>query len=68
MSFPAHNHESFEILYITASTLRAVVDKKEYTLTKGDILIINPFRLHYAEYITLNEFNEHLAFNIMLKK
>ena len=68
IAFPSHNHEIFEILYILNGNLKVTLDKKDYYLSSGDILIVNPFQLHYGEYPDLNNSVEYLAFTINMRK
>lgn len=68
ISFPHHNHEIFEILYIVSGSIKIVIDNTTYNLKKGDLAIINPFQLHYGEYPNTNNNNEHLALTLNLRK
>ena len=49
MVFQSHMHNEIEIHQILSGTLFIDVNGKSYTLTQGDILIINPYELHQGE-------------------
>ena len=49
MVFQSHMHNEIEIHQILSGTLFVEVNGKSYTLTEGDILIINPYELHQGE-------------------
>lgn len=45
-SFPAHLHGSFELITVTDGELTVTVDKKEYLLEKGKMILIFPNQVH----------------------
>ncbi|MBR5445916.1 MAG: helix-turn-helix transcriptional regulator [Clostridia bacterium] len=49
MVFQSHMHNEIEIHQIQSGTLFVEINGKAYTLTQGDILIINPYELHQGE-------------------
>ncbi|MCI8388142.1 MAG: AraC family transcriptional regulator [Clostridiales bacterium] len=44
--FNAHNHSEFEVLCVKSGRMVVLVDNIAYSLTSGDVLIINPFQIH----------------------
>ena len=48
-NFPMHWHEELEIVYAVDGTARYIIDRDEYIINKGDILIIPPNSLHAFE-------------------
>lgn len=48
-SFPMHWHDELEIVYVLEGTARYIVDRDEYIIKSGDILIIPPNSLHAFE-------------------
>jgi len=49
MVFQSHMHNEIEIHQIRSGTLYVEINGRSYTLTEGDILIINPYELHQGE-------------------
>ncbi len=49
MVFQLHMHNEIEIHQIIEGTLYVEINRKTYTLTAGDVLIINPYELHQGE-------------------
>ena len=47
-AFSRHKHANIEILYLLRGRVTAIVGDAEYTLTGGDMLVINPFTEHTA--------------------
>ena len=45
-SFPVHMHHSFEFVTVFSGEMKITVDNTEYTLTKGEALLIFPHQLH----------------------
>lgn len=45
-SFPAHLHQSFEFITISAGEMDITVDGKHYILSKGESLLIFPHQVH----------------------
>ena len=41
-----HRHEHFELIYLTAGRLDCIVDMGEYSLSAGDLVFIQPAKLH----------------------
>ena len=58
MNFPEHIHRSFEIILVTDGEIRLNVDRKSYTLTKGDAIFIFPDQVHSLR----SEKSEHITF------
>ena len=48
-NFPMHWHDELEIVYAIEGTARYIVDRDEYIINGGDILIIPPNSLHAFE-------------------
>lgn len=46
---PPHCHEHFEVVFYHSITTRAVLDGKNITLTRGDLIILPPYTLHQFE-------------------
>lgn len=68
VAFMHHLHEGLEILAVKSGTLSVTLDKSEkYVLNHGDILIANPFTLHYGEVEAGKEV-EYYAFSLQLSK
>lgn len=44
--FPSHVHNVYEVLRVTRGTSTAVLDGKEYRLTKGECLAVFPLQYH----------------------
>lgn len=49
LTIPAHWHDYLEILLILSGSMTAVVQAKTYTLSQGDILIVNSEDLHMTQ-------------------
>lgn len=45
-SYPEHLHICFEIIIVLAGEMQITIDKKEFTLTAGEALLIYPHQLH----------------------
>ena len=41
-----HDHEVYEILYVSSGTLSYIIEGIHYELSEGDLLLIPPFTLH----------------------
>ena len=46
IEFVLHLHKAFELLYVIDGTVNATVGEVEYSLKKGDFLLVPPFVLH----------------------
>jgi len=46
MTFPAHLHASFEILYVTEGIMNCIISGRNFTVSKGQAAIIFPNTLH----------------------
>lgn len=44
----AHSHEDIELLYVLYGSVELSAEGKLYSLAPGDILVINPYELHYS--------------------
>ena len=51
--YDSHWHEEIEFTYVTEGSVIITLDQQEYTLSKGDLLIINSNSLHKAQCITV---------------
>lgn len=58
MNFPKHIHQSFEIMLVTDGTMDVTVDRREYTLKKGDAIFIFPNQVHSLR----SDKSEHITF------
>ena len=65
---PHHNHVTLEMTYIIKGGLTYYLNQKEYHLTEGDLIIVNPFNLHSSEWTEANPEHSHLTFTINLIK
>lgn len=45
-NFPAHLHQSFEFITVTAGEMQIYIDDKIYSLRKGESVLIFPHQLH----------------------
>lgn len=45
-SFPSHLHGSFELITVTEGSLTVTVDKKDYLLERGKLVLIFPNQVH----------------------
>lgn len=59
--FLHHHHEVFELIYITEGEFLITLEDDEYHLKKGDILLMNPFEIHYGEWIPNGVYNEYIC-------
>lgn len=46
LNFPAHLHNSFELIYVTDGRMEVSIDQKSYLLGAGDTVLIFPHQLH----------------------
>lgn len=51
--YGSHWHEEIEFTYVTEGSVIITLDQQEYTLSKGDLLIINSNSLHKAQCISV---------------
>ncbi|MEI2406349.1 GH39 family glycosyl hydrolase [Niallia taxi] len=51
-SFPYHWHEDSEILLVLEGELEIRIDQKKYTLSSGDIFLVNANELHFTNSLT----------------
>ena len=58
MNFPKHIHQSFEIMFVTDGTMDVTVDRRDYTLKKGDAIFIFPNQVHSLR----SDKSEHITF------
>ncbi|MCR5208752.1 MAG: AraC family transcriptional regulator [Lachnospiraceae bacterium] len=49
--YAVHHHDAAEIILIIKGKYKAIVDRMEYDLEEGDILIIPPYMLHELRYV-----------------
>lgn len=61
-----HLHENFEVVYMLSGECKAVVEKIEYNIKKGDFLVVFPFQIH--EYIPLCNNSKFLVMSIEIQK
>ena len=59
--FQHHHHEIFELIYITEGEFLITLEDDKYHLKKGDILVMNPFEIHYGEWIPNGIYNEYIC-------
>lgn len=45
-SFPAHLHNSFELIVLTEGSMEVTVDRKKHTLSPGDACLVFPNQIH----------------------
>lgn len=45
-NFPSHLHGSFELITVTSGELNVKIDKKDYVIEKGQMLLIFPNQVH----------------------
>ena len=45
-SFPVHLHHSFEFIVVEKGSMTVTVDTKEYTLSKGEAVLVFPNQIH----------------------
>ncbi len=58
-----HNHDYFEIEYVLSGTMTTIIDGNEITLTKGDLIMLNPFCYHSIKKVS----SEDTILNIILR-
>ena len=49
--YAVHHHDAAEIIMVAKGSYKAIVDRTEYDLREGDILIIPPYMLHELRYM-----------------
>lgn len=55
VAFPHHFHDSLELLAVKQGTLNVTLNRSdEYTLKSGDIILANPFTMHFGEVMSGN--------------
>lgn len=47
LNFPAHIHESVELIYLISGTAKAFCNGKSYNLKEGNFFIVFPNQIHY---------------------
>ena len=62
VSFAAHSHEGFEIIYMIKCNATYLIDGKEYTLKPGDAILTRPFSIHT---LNVEPKSEYERFNII---
>lgn len=67
-SFSCHNHEVLEILICTAGEFSVNVDDCGHTLKKGEVLIVNPYKLHSGEWLLNSKYNEYICITFIHSK
>ena len=65
-AFRHHNHEMLEILAVRTGELKVELDGKKYHLRAGDAVVVNPFQLHYGEWICNGRQNEYVCLTVDL--
>ena len=45
-TFPAHFHDSFELITVTEGEMSVIIEEKEYTLTTGKAVLVFPNQAH----------------------
>lgn len=45
-SFPLHMHRCFEIILVQEGSMTVTVEKKDYSLTAGDMILLKPYFIH----------------------
>lgn len=63
----AHNHSEFEILYIEQGNAYMEIDGENYQLSSGDMLLINPFEVHFGKYPTENNHFSYFCIDFDIK-
>ncbi|MBQ9783515.1 MAG: helix-turn-helix transcriptional regulator [Clostridia bacterium] len=68
IAFRHHNHETFEILAMVRGQVRITVENREYIMTPGDVIVANPFRMHFGEWIANGMENEYICITVSLSR
>lgn len=68
LAFHHHFHESIEILAVKKGTVQITVDDRRYSLGEGEVILINPFRLHSGIWSATGEETEYICITFLLKK
>ena len=68
IAFRHHNHETFELLAVRRGNVRIMVEDREYLLEAGDVLVVNPFRLHFGEWTENGKENEYICITVSLSR
>ncbi|MDR0426305.1 MAG: AraC family transcriptional regulator, partial [Clostridiales bacterium] len=63
----SHMHDRFEVVLITEGSARYKVNMQWYTAQKGDLVIVNPYELHYGEVNKNVGFFSYVCFMCDLK-
>ncbi len=45
-SFPLHMHRCYEMVLMLEGEMNMEIDKTEYRLTEGDLILVKPYRIH----------------------
>lgn len=65
-AFYQHHHDVLEILCVTSGKIIVTVDKTEYLLKKGDVVIVNPFKIHFGKWVEQSD-AEYYCYTCNLK-
>ena len=68
VAFHHHFHESVEILAVKKGTVHITVDDRQYSLEEGEVVLVNPFRLHSGIWSANGKQNEYICITFLLKK
>lgn len=68
IAFNHHNHESFEILAVKKGNLHIQINNLEYKLNEKDVIIVNPYNLHYGEWVENGKENEYICITFSVSK
>lgn len=55
LSFPLHMHRCFEIILVTAGSMKVRIEQDVYALDAGDMILIKPNRVHSLETADTSE-------------
>jgi len=59
--FRHHHHDVFELIYIKDGEFLITLEDNVYHLKKGDVMVMNPFEVHYGEWLPNGMNNEYLC-------
>ena len=68
IAFHHHFHNVAEILAVKKGTLHVTVNNRQYNLGEGDVIFVNPFRLHYGTWSENGKYNEYICITFPFKK
>jgi len=66
--FDHHNHEELEILSVIRGRIRLQVEDQTFLLSQGDVFLINPFRIHYAEWDFGDDVSQYYCLTVNLSR